>query len=249
MKSAISYDSDNKCLYKGIADTADCLFSEHDKKGYKTYKVSIPNTPDEIIISSNLHYQGASYLFAQIKINGLSLLNLRDINALDCINHNELDTFQVSAGKWDELFDDVVKSYNNRCYISESDIESYFYKLASIISSEDILVYRNKTDQKLAKWEGTFLVMLHAIRIISNVIFCKDQSTLKDNVCFENKLVSICRCFMHRFADCFPTWKIRENDSRLKSISEGLLVIHNYINQHGTPVEFVRYFYPDYNQR
>ena len=224
MNSAICYDAAKKRLYCGIAGTKECIFSEHDEKGYKTYKVSIPNTLDEIIISSNLHYQGASYLYAKIRVKDMFLLNFDDINALECINHYELDTFQVSAGEWDELFDIVVKNYNQWHLLNESDIESYFKKIESIISSEEILVFRNKTDQMPTRWEGTFLVMLHAIRIISSAILCKDQSILKGHVFFENKLLSVCRCFMHRFANCLPTWNLRENDSRIKNFSEGLIV-------------------------
>ena len=247
MKKAICYDAAKKRLYCGIAGTKECIFSEHDEKGYKTYKVSIPNTPDEIIISSNLHYQGASYLYAKIRVKDMFLLNFDDINVLECISHYELDTFQVSAGDWDSLFDIVVKRYNQCYLLNESDIEKKKKKIASIITSEEILVYRNKTDQVPTRWKGTFLVMLHAVRIICSIILCKDQSTLKDNVFFENKLLSVCRCFMHRFAYCLPTWNLSESDSRIKNFSEQLLVIHNYINQHGTSFEFVRYFYSDYN--
>lgn len=239
MNSALCYDTEIKRLYKGYADSKDCVFSEHDKKGHKTYKFSIPGEPIEIVVSSNLHYQGASYLYARIIIKGKYLLNFKDIQALFLLNNCSLDTFQVPAGKWDELFNIIITNYNNLFFISESDIEQYLTKLDSIVLNKNISVFRNKTSQIPAEWEGTFLVMLHAIDKLSNIIKCKNASVLDGNAFFEKRLMTTCRNYLRRFVDCYPTWEKKENDSRLERFSKELFVVYEYIEKHGKPFEFV----------
>ena len=239
MDSALCYDSENKRLYKGVAGTKDCLISKHDKKGYKTYKYSIPDEPVEIVISSNLHYQGASFLYAKILIKGKCLLNFQDTQALYLINHGSPNTFQVSAGNWDELFDIIIKNYNNLFFTSDGDIEKYLNELDKIVLSENISVFRNKTCQTPTEWKGTFLVLLHSINRLSNVIKCKDDSVMDGNTFFEKRILSSCRNYLQRFSNCYLTWGKEDGDSRLKQFSEKLLVVCEYIEKHGKPFEFV----------
>ena len=236
MDSAICYDSENKRLYKGIAGSNDCFIPKHDQKGYKkTTKYSIPNEPIEIVISS----KGASYLYAKMLIKGKYLLNFQDIQALYLLNDCNIDSFQVVAGNWDELFDIIIKNYNNLYFTSESDIEKYLNVLDKIVLSENISVFRNKTSEKPTEWEGTFLVLLHSINKLSNIIECKNNSVIDDNTYFQKRLLSSCRNYLQRFADCYPTCERREGDSRLKQLSEKLLVVCEYIEKYGNPFEFV----------
>lgn len=239
MDSALCYDSENKRLYKGVSSSNDCLIPKHDKKGYKTIKYAIPNEPIEIVISSNLHYQRASFLYAKILIKGKCVLNFQDIQSLYLLNHCSIDTFQVSAGNWDELFDIIIKNYQNLYFTSESDIEKYFNELNKIVLSEKMSVFRNKTSLTSTKWEGTFLVMLHAIDRLSNIIKCKCNSVIDDNTFFNDRLLSSCRNYLQRFADCYPTWEKEEGDSRQKQLSENLLVVCEYVEKHGKSFEFV----------
>ena len=239
MDSALCYDSENKRLYKGVAGTKDCLISKHDKKGYKTYKYSIPDEPVEIVISSNLHYQGASFLYAKILIKGKSMLNFQDIQALHLMNHCSLDTFQVEAGNWDELFDIIIKNYNNLYFTSEGDVENYLNELDKIVLCENISVFRNKSSQAPTEWKGTFLVLLHSINRLSNIIECKYNSVIDGNTYFQKRLLSSCRNYLQRFTDCYPTWERMEGDPRLKHFSEKLLTVCEYIEKNGNPFEIV----------
>ncbi len=244
MDSALCYDSENKRLYKGVAGTKDCLISKHDKKGYKTYKYSIPGEPVEIVISSNLHYQGASFLYAQILIKGKSLLNFRDVRALYLINHCSLDTFQVEAGNWDELFDIIIRNYDNLYFTSEDDVENYLNELDKIVLRESISVFRNKNSEKPTEWKGTFLVLLHSINKLSNIIECKDNSVIDGNTYFQKRLLSSCRNYLQRFAEYYPTWEKKEEDSRQKQLSEKLLIVCEYVGKYGEPFEFVDLLIP-----
>ena len=239
MDNALCYDSENKRLYKGVAGSNDCLIPMHDKKGYKTSKYSIPSEPVEIVISSNLHFQGASFLYAKILLRGRCVLNFQDIQALYLLNDYSIDTFQVAAGNWDELFDIIIKNYQNLYFASESDIEKYFNELDKIVLSENISVFRNKTSLTSTKWKGTFLVMLHAIDRLSNIIKCKCNSVIDDNAFFNDKLLSSCRNYLQRFAECYPIWEKKEGDSRLKQFSEKMLVVCENVEKHGNPLEFV----------
>ncbi len=245
MDCALCYDSENKRLYKGIAGSNDCLIPKHDKKGYKTIKYSIPNEPVEIVISSNLHYQGASFLYAKILIKGKSMLNFKDTKSLYLLNDYSIDTFQVEAGNWDELFDIIIKNYNNLYFTSESDVENYLNELDKIALSESISVFRNKTSEKPTEWKGTFLVLLHSLNRLSNIIECKYNSVIDGNTFFQKRLLSSCRNYLQRFANCYPTWDKQEGDSRLKQLSEKLLVVCEYIEKYGNPFEFVDLLTPD----
>jgi len=235
MDSALCYDSENKRLYKGIAGSNDCLISKLDNKRSKIFRFSIPDEPVEIVIST----KEASVLYAKILIKGKCLLNFQDIQSLYLINHYSLDTFQVSAGNWDELFDIIVKNYENLYFISEGDIEKYLNELDRIVLSESISVFRNKTSQTPTEWKGTFLVMLHSINRLSNIIKCKYDSVIDSNTFFEKRLLSSCRNYLQRFEDCYHTWERVEGDSRLKQFSEKLLVVCEYIEKYGNPFEFV----------
>ena len=65
--NALCYNKEEKRLYIGSEFSNDSLFVEHDKKGWKTNTIKIPNEPIEIIIKSNLHYQYQNfYIFLVI---------------------------------------------------------------------------------------------------------------------------------------------------------------------------------------
>ena len=166
-------------------------------------------------------------------------MNFQDIPALYLLNDCSIDTFQVAAGNWDELFDIILKNYQNLYFTSESDIERYLNELDKIVLSENISVSRNKTSLKSTKWEGTFLVMLHAINRLSNIIKCKCNSVIDDNTFFNDRLLLSCKNYLQRFAEYYPTWEKKEEDSRKKQLSENLLVVCEYVEKHGKSFEFV----------
>lgn len=236
---ALCYDNEGKRLYKGTSNSKGCLFSEHTIKGYYVQKIQVPGKPVDIVISSNLYYQGASYLFAELLVNGKSLLNFQDRQALYLVNHHSLDTFQVPAGNWDELFDIIIRHHNNSYFTSEDDVENFFIELDNIISKESIAVFRNKTAKEPNKWDGTFLVLLHSVDIISNIIKCKDKSLMRDNIFFEKKLLETCKYYLQRFSDCYPNWVLKDDDSRIKRFSTELFAVCKYVELNGNPFDFV----------
>lgn len=236
---ALCYDNLEKRLYKGASNSKDCLFSEHTKKGYNVQKIQVPGIPVEIIFSSNLYYQGASYLFAKLLVNGKYLLNFQDRQALYLVNHHSLDTFQVPAENWNELFDIIIRHHNDSYLTSEEDIENYFTELDNLISKENIVVFRNKTAKNPSVWDGTFLVLLHSADIISNIIKCKDNSLMRDNTFFEKKLLETCKNYLHRFSDCYHNWVLKDDDSRIKRFSNELFAVCEYVEQKGNPFDFV----------
>lgn len=239
MRSALSYDLASKHLYKGVAGSSDCLFAEPDKKTINSScKIAIPEEPVEIVISS----KGVSYLYAKILIKGKALLNFQDKQALYLVNYYSLDTFHVPAGNWDELFNIIVSNYNNLYYTSESDIENYFNELDTIVLKESVFVFRNKINQSPVEWKGSFLVLLHSVNILSSIINCKKDSVIGSNPFFEERLLSTCRKYMQRFATCYPTWDIKEGDSRLDRFSKRLFDVCKYIEQHGKPFELIDFF-------
>ena len=119
MELALCYDRGNRRLFKGDSNSNDCIFTEHDKKGYKTYKFVIPDEPVEITVFSNLHYQGASFLYAKILVKDKLVLNFHDKESLYLISHNGLETFQVQAGDWNELFNIIIKIHDNLYFINQ----------------------------------------------------------------------------------------------------------------------------------
>ena len=62
MINALCYDRERRRLYKGVGDSHDSIFTEYDKKGYKTVKIAIPDEPVEIMISSNLFYKSSNII-------------------------------------------------------------------------------------------------------------------------------------------------------------------------------------------
>lgn len=241
MNSALCYDKEKKRLYKGIVGSPDCVFPEHDKKGFKTYKIAIQDESMEIVISSNLHYQGASFLYAKILIKGQAVLNFQDKQTLFLLNDRSLDTFQVPAGNWDELFDTIVDVYNNHYLVSETDVDGFLGEIDEMIKCDKITVYRNKTDVEPHVWEGCFLVLLHALDVVTNIIKCCENSILESNQFLLNRILQTCNNYMQKFANSYPLWDKNEEDSRKERFSEELLVIHSFFNKHGKPFEFVNY--------
>lgn len=254
MSRALCYDKETQNLYNGWGGHNESLFAEHDKKGWKETTIQIPSTSDEIIIRSNFDYGRSSYLYAKILIGGKVLLNFQDIQALHLSgyvenarnkNKTSLDTFQVVLGNWDELFDIIIKNYNDLyTIISEcaNDIEKYFNELDNMIFADSISIFTDKTYQKTAKRTGTFLVLLHAIDVLSNIIKCKEKSLIADNTFFTNRLLETCRKFIQRFLECYRTWEIKEDNCSLKRFSKGLLLVCDYVEEHGKPLEFVNLF-------
>ena len=237
---ALCYDRVNKRLYKGAQGSSDSIFVEHDKKGYKTAKFSIPDKPVEVIVSSNLYYQGASYLYAKILFDNKLVLNFQDKQSLYLVNHNGIETFQVKAGNWDELFNIIIKTYENLYITSEIDIQRYFDELDYIISCNEIMVYRNKTAIKSSEWEGSFLVLLHAADRLKNIIQCKEQSVISNNNYFSDRLITSCKKYLQRFSECFLLWELKEEDSRVERLSKELLLICEYVERNGEPLEFAK---------
>lgn len=252
MSRALCYDKETQNLYNGWGGHNESLFAEHDKKGWKETTIQIPSTSDEIIIRSNFDYGRSSYLYAKILIGGKFLLNFQDLKALHMpgytewnIVRNGLEFFHVQPGNWDELFDIIVKNYNDLyTIISEcaNDIEKYFNELDNMIFADSISIFTDKTYQKTAKRTGTFLVLLHAIDVLSNIIKCKEKSLIADNTFFTNRLLETCRNFIQRFLECYRTWEIKEDNCSLKRFSKGLLLVCDYVEEHGKPLEFVNLF-------
>ena len=240
MNLALCYDRVSRHLYKGDSNSRDCIFAEHDKKGYKTYKFVIPDEPVEIIVSSNLYYQGASYHYAKILVNNKLVLNFKDKHSLYLVNHNGIETFQVPAGDWNELFNIITKTYENLYIVSETDIQSYFDELDNMISREGITVYWNKTDNKPSKWDGTFLVLLHTADRLKNIFQCKERALISNNKCFSNRLLTSCKKYLQRFSDCFSTWQLEDGDSRVERLSKELLSICEYVESNGEPLDFAK---------
>lgn len=239
MNIALCYNKEQKRLYIGCEHSNDSLFVEHDKKGWKTNIIKIPNEPIEIIIKSNLHYQGASYLYAQIKNKDKYLLNFKDIQALYLTRGDSINTFHVSLGDWQELFRIIIDNYNNLLYVSESEIDKYFFEIENIINSESISVCRNKTDEKPGNWNDIFLVLLHSIDLLSNIIKIKDESILFNNTFFSDRLLKTCKMFLSRFSECYPSFEKKEKDQRLNRLSKELIIVCEYINKYGKPLEYV----------
>lgn len=238
MSKALCYNKETKQFYVGYVGSSDSLFAEYDNKGYKTTKIEVQNEPIEIIISSNLNYQGASYLYAKIKIRGKYLLNFKDTHALYCINKSGLTIFSVSAGDWQELFDIIVKNCNTP-FISESDIERYLSEVENMIQSESISVYRNKTAQTSNLWKGVLLVLLHSMDVLSNIIENKDESILFDNKFFEDRLLKTCKIFLKKFSECYESFERKEKDTRINRLSKKLITVCEYIDKYGKPLEYV----------
>ena len=81
--------------------------------------------------------------------------------------------------------------------------------------------------------------MLHSINRLSNIIKCKCDSVIDSNAFFEKRLLSSCRSYLQRFADCYPTWEKEEGDSRFEKFAKELLVVCEYVEKYGKPFEFV----------
>lgn len=225
-------------LYKGSSGDPNCFFEAYDKKGYKKQKITIPNEKVDIIIHSNLHYAGASYLFANILVKDLYVLNFKDKQMLYLLNNHSLSTFQVEPGDWNSLFDIIVQEHNNLFMISESIIKDYFDELDKIIDKDIVTIWNSKVAERQTTWNKAFLVRLFSSDKIVDIINSVEKSTICKNSFVHKCLYASCMNFTKKIAQELEWEGVEQNDLRLKRLCKNLAIIHNYMGGHGNPLIF-----------
>lgn len=238
MALSLCYNRVKSSLYKGRDGDSDSIFDAYDKKGWKEQKISIPNENVDIIIHSNHHYAGASYLYAKIIIRDLYVLNFRDEQMLYLLSDANLNTFQVKPEDWDTLFDKIIHEHENLFMISESIIKKYFNELDKIIDGNSISIFRNKADDRPTLWDNNFLVRLHSSDKIVDIIKNVEKSTISNSQFVHKCLYTSCINLTKKIAQELEWDDIKRTYSRLKRLGHNLSLIHKYMDDYGSPLTF-----------
>ena len=133
MSLHLFYDP-KKGLVKQDNYACGCYIQEHDEKGreapHHEQTLVIPERNVKIVVRTNLHYGGRSYMYATMTMMDKTVLNF-----LDTSYRHSVKIVHAEPGNWDMLFDGIIELYNNIFNI-EKPINTYFDGLVEEIVGE-----------------------------------------------------------------------------------------------------------------
>lgn len=207
------------------------LYRPQGYAGYVINKIEIPGRNIEITILSNFGYGSASYLRAAVNFGNRRILDF-DMSKLYVLNHCSIATFDVPVYSWNLLFEKIIKAYNIAPLdnLTTSAI-AYIDELSDMLDRDEILVKSNIDKEKPTKWDGAFLISLHAGGKIEDLLKGLEAAEVSDPTVLKYTMY-LCRKYILNV----KAQTLDYEDSRTSRLSESLLSVHKFMcaNKGGT---------------
>ncbi len=207
------------------------LYRPHGYTGYVINKIEIPGRNVEITILSNLGYGSASYLRASVNFGHRRILDF-DMSKLYVLNHCSIATFDVPVYSWNHLFEKIINAYNRASLnILTTAAIAYIDELSDMLDRDEILVKGNIDKEKPTKWDGAFLISLHAGGKIQDLVKGLEAAEVSDPTVLKYAM-NLCRKYILNV----KAQTLDYEDSRTSQLSESLLSVHKFMcaNKGGT---------------
>ena len=238
----------NKCLCysmdKGLyvsdvifAVEKDVLFLPHGYKGFWNQEKTIQEENLKIKLETNFGYGIRTYMKAIVEKNGQRFLDF-DLSKMNVLNNCSITTLNVEPYDWEKLFNKIVfisKGFDpQNCF---SSAINYIEKIDSVLDKKEIFVKSTFFSEETFKWEGEYLVTLFVANIIKDVIKGHQLANITDEY-FIGKCSQLFRKFLCKIQEI----DIDLHDRRTAQLAETLFLIHEFMVQNKTGLDFLEFF-------
>ncbi len=212
----------------------DIIYRPHGYYGYVSDGIKIPDSDLHIQIDSNFGYGSMAYLSATLTYKGKIVLDF-NTNKLYVLRHSSISDLSVSIYDWDYLFELIISAYKQALldnYLTSSI--AYIEEISDMLDRNEIMVRRTFEKEEPTKWEGKFLITLHAGRKLKDLLEGFGQATQIDGV-IAKSLLNLCR----KYVSQVTSLSLDLNDTRTSQMSECLIPVHQFMCQNKAGAEYL----------
>lgn len=230
--------SKEKGLYTRIIfdgeQTDDIIYRPHGYSGFVSDVIDIPQSDFHIQIESNFGYGNKAYLKATLTYQGKVVLGF-DTDKLYVLMHSSVSFLSVLVYDWDFLFDSIISAYKNALsgHYPTSSI-AYIEEISDMLDKKEIWIRKTFEKEESTKWEGEFMVTLHAGGKLKDLLEGFDKAAQMDNV-ISKHLLNLCRKFVLKLTSL----SLDLGDNRTSQISECLIPVHQFMCKNKAGSEYL----------
>lgn len=212
----------------------DIIYRPQGYYGYVTDEIDIPEGDLHIQIDSNFGYGNMAYLSATLTYKGKVVLGF-DTNKLYVLRHSSVSYLSVPLYDWDSLFELIISAYKQALtsHYQTSSID-YIDEIGDMLDKKEIMVRKTFEIEDPTKWEGDFLITLHAGRKLKDLLDGFDQAAQIDGV-ITKYLLNLCRKFILKVTSL----SLDLDDIRTSQLSECLIPAHQFMCKNGAGAEYL----------
>lgn len=213
----------------------DIIYRPHGYYGFVSDEIDILECDLHIQINSNFGYRSKAYLSAMLICKGKVVLSF-DTDKLYVLNHSSVSELSVPLYDWDSLFESIIVAYKQALsglYQTSSIV--YIEEIGGMLDKKEILVRKTFEKEEPTKWEGDFLITLHAGRKLKDLLDGFDQATQINNV-ITRYLLGLCRKYVLKVSSL----SLDFDDIRTSQMSECLIPVHKFMCQNKVGAEYLR---------
>ncbi len=216
----------------------DIIYRPHGYYGFVSDEIDIPECDLHIQINSNFGYRSKAYLSAMLICKGKVVLSF-DTDKLYVLNHSSVSALSVPLYDWDSLFESIIVAYKQALSgLYQTSSIAYIEEIGDMLDKKEIMVRKTFEKEEPTKWEGDFLITLHAGRKLKNLLDGFDLAVQPDEIIIKY-LKALCHKYLTKvFSQTFDT-----NDKRISLLSESLLAIHKFMCQNKAGNEYLEYLF------
>ncbi len=235
--NGLCFSKENGLYTRIISDdeqSDDIIYRPHGYYGYVSDEIDIPDSDLHIQIDSNFGYGSMAYLSASLSYKGKVALEL-DTEKLYVLRHSSVSYLSVPLYDWDSLFESIISTYKQALtgHYQTSSIK-YIEEIGYMLEKKEIFVRKTFKEGKNTKWEGDFLITLHAGRKLKDLLEGFDQAVQIDGVITKN-LLNLCRKFVLKVTSL----SLDLDDIRTSQLSECLIPVHKFMCQNKSGAEYL----------
>lgn len=212
----------------------DIIYRPHGYYGYVSDGINIPRSDLYIQIDSNFGYGSMAYFSAKLTYKGKVVLDF-DTDKLYVLRHSGVSDLSVSLYDWNSLFELIISSYKQALsgHYQTSSI-AYIEGISDMLDKNEIMVRNTFEKEDPTKWEGDFLITLHAGRKLKDLLEGFDQAAQIDNIIVQS-LLNLCRKYVSKVASL----SLDLDDTRTSQMSECLIPVHQFMCKNNAGAEYL----------
>jgi hypothetical protein len=235
--NALCFSKENGLYTRVVSDNEqadDIIYRPQGYFGYVTDEIDIPEGDFRIQIDSNFGYGSLAYLSASLSYKGKVVLEF-DTEKLYVLRHSSVSYLSLPLYDWNSLFESLISAYKQALtgHYQTSSI-AYIEEIGDMLDQKEIMVRKTFEKEDPTKWEGDFLITLHAGRKLKDLLEGFDQAAQIDGI-ITKYLLNLCRKFVLKVTSL----SLDLDDIRTSQLSECLIPVHQFMCKNKAGAEYL----------
>ena len=238
--NALCFSKESGLYTRVVSDNEqadDIIYRPQGYFGYVTDEIDIPEGDFRIQIDSNFGYGSLAYLSASLSYKGKVVLEF-DTEKLYVLRHSSVSYLSLPLYDWNSLFESLISAYKQALtgHYQTSSI-AYIEEIGDMLDQKEIMVRKTFEKEDPTKWEGDFLITLHAGRKLKDLLEGFDQAAQIDGI-ITKYLLNLCRKFVLKVTSL----SLDLDDIRTSQLSECLIPVHQFMCKNKAGAEYLGMF-------